>query len=117
MVKLQWKCVDRIVLPRYDSGVDYGNDRWLLLDAKEHGRVIWNRGSTGWVQIGLQEYSVGELRIEIPGVPSIFGERIIAGGRLTSIRLSHIHTTIAKYLKLPVKELPQLDPRKTFVLK
>lgn len=116
---MKWEKRERQILPRLDRGGDWSTERKVLLDVGDGRRVWWWPGSMEWAGLGCFSYRKGTLDVEYPNdtYAMSMNKTVLEGGRLSKARLNapELREAIAKLLGLTVADLPELDPRMTWV--
>lgn len=116
---MKFRSTRRIVLPRTSGGTDWSTQRRVILDAGEkHGRVWWWPGATEWARLGCFTYRPASLEVEHDAEFGRTHDTLLEGGRLSIQRLAdpELRRKIAELLKMPVDNLPRLDPQRCWVL-
>ncbi len=106
---------ERIKLPSVERGVDYGKDRYLLLQ-KGKLRLEWTPGHTAWSSVGQTSYYPGHL--DIRDTTEAWDRNhidVFEGGRCSVERLVEARNVIAKAFKVRVYMLPDLSLKRTYI--
>lgn len=104
------------VRPRVDRGVDWDGVRRVM--ARKGSREVWWRpGYSYWNGVGCpQAYErSGMILVEDLGAHPKGSSRYLFQGRLSPAKLQEHREAIAAHLGVPASELPELNPRATFV--